>query len=142
AGTITDEPMKESAVKEVIVAQLRAGELKGALKTFETLKRPYWRAEALIEIARAQAKAGDGTAAKKTFDKAFEEAKAVEEKEGYFGNAHNACHAHIVQAMAEAGREKEAAAWAGEQTDSLLRSQALLCVAEGMALRKAAQKQG
>jgi RNA polymerase sigma factor (sigma-70 family) len=142
AKTIEDEPYQESAIQEVLTAQVRAGDLKGALKTFEGLKRPFWRAEALIEIAKAQAKSGDGAAAGKSFEKAFAEAKGVEEKEGVFGNAANACHAHIARAMAETGREKEAAAWAAEQTVPLLKAQALICVAEGMALRRETQKGG
>jgi hypothetical protein len=140
AGTITDEPLKESAIKEVLLVQIRAGDLKGALKTLEVLKRPYWRAEALMEIARVQALAGNAALARKTFTKAFEEARGVEEKEGNFGNAANACHAHILRAMAEVGQEKEAAAWAAEQTAPLLKAQALVCVAEGIALRREAKK--
>jgi len=139
AGTIEDEPGKESAIKEVVSAQLRAGDRKGALKTFEALKRPYWRAEALIEVARAQAKAGDAAAARKTFDRAFEEAKGVEVKEGHGSNADNACYASIVRGMAEAGQEKEAAALAAEQTVPLRKAQALIWVAE-VVLRKGAEK--
>ncbi len=42
--------------------------------------------------------------------------------------------------MAETGREKEAADWAARQTIPLLKAQALVCVAEGMALRRQAEK--
>jgi RNA polymerase sigma factor (sigma-70 family) len=140
AGTIKDDPIRESAVKDVLTAQLKAGDLKGARKTFEGLKRPYWRAEALIEIAKVQARAGDAAAAKESLDSAFEEAQGVEEKEGYFGNAANACLAHIAAAMAEVGRAKDAAAWAAGQSSPQLKAQALLCVAEGLALRKEAAK--
>jgi len=37
--------------------------------------------------------------------------------------------------MAEAGRAKDAADWAAGQSPALLKVQALLCVAEGLALR-------
>jgi hypothetical protein len=40
--------------------------------------------------------------------------------------------------MAEAGQEKDAAAWAAEQTVPLLKAQALLSVAEGTAVRREA----
>jgi RNA polymerase sigma factor (sigma-70 family) len=140
AAAIKNDPLREEAVKDVLAEQLKAGDVKGARKTLEGLKRPYWRAESLIAIARAQAKAGDATAARDSLDSAFEEAQGVEEKEGLFGNAANACYAHIAQAMAELGHEKDAAAWAAGQSGPLRKAQALLSVAEGMALRKEAAK--
>jgi hypothetical protein len=140
AGTIEDASQRESAIQEVVSAQVARGDLKGALNTFETLKRPYWRAQALIEIAKCQFRAGDNATAARSLDRAFEEAQGVEEREGFFGNAFNACHAHIVRAMAETGREKDAAAWANRQTTPLLKAQALVNVVEGMAKRKEAEK--
>ncbi len=140
AAAVKNDPLREEAVKDVLMEQLKAGDVKGARKTLEGLKRPYWRAESLIEIARGQAKAGDAAAAKDSLDSAFEEAQGVEEMEGLFGNAANACYAHIAKAMAELGHEKDAAAWAAGQSDPLRKAQALLSVAEGMALRKAARK--
>jgi RNA polymerase sigma factor (sigma-70 family) len=140
AATIEDESDRDSAVKDVVTAQLAAGDLKGALKTLESLKRPFWRAEALSEIAKAQTRAGDRELAGKTFSQAFDEAQSVREKEGRAGNAANACYAHIIRAMAEAGRAKDAAEWAAEQSPALLKAQALLCVVEGMALRREAEE--
>ncbi|HEV3438976.1 MAG TPA: sigma factor-like helix-turn-helix DNA-binding protein, partial [Gemmata sp.] len=140
AEAIKDESQKERALKDVVVAQLRAGDLKGALKTLEPMKRPYWRAEALAEIAKTQAKDGDSTASRKTFEKAFAEAEGVQEMEGAFGNAANACYAHIVGAMAEVGQERDAADWASLQTDPIRKAQSLLYVAQGMALRKETEK--
>jgi RNA polymerase sigma factor (sigma-70 family) len=140
AGTIEDESDKESAIKDVVTAQLGAGDLTGALKTLELLKRPYWRAEALTEIARAQSKAGDRDLAGKTFSQAFDAAASVGEKEGHFGNASNACYAHIIRAMAEVGREKDAAEWAAEQRPALLKAQALVAVVEGVESRREAEK--
>jgi RNA polymerase sigma factor (sigma-70 family) len=140
ARAIEDDSTRESAIKEVVKAQLAASDFEGAQKTFGALKRPYWRTEALIEIARVQAARGNSAAARKTFARAFAVVGAVQEKEGQFGNASNACRADILRAMAEVGREKEAAAWAAGQTEPLLKAQALLNVAEGMALRREAQK--
>jgi hypothetical protein len=140
AGAIKNDPLREEALKDVLAAQLKVGDLKGARKTLEGLKRPYWRAESLIEIARAQGRAGQAADSKESLDSAFEEAQGVEEMEGLFGNAANACYAHIAQAMAELGREKAAAAWAAGQSDPLRKAQALLSVAKGLALRKEAAK--
>src|SRR5207248_1260039 len=140
AATIDDESDRELAVKDVVTAQAGAGDLKGALKTLESLKRPYWRAEALIEIAKAQTKAGDRDLAGKTFSQAFDAAGQVREMEGRFGNASNACYAHIIRAMAEAGRAKDAADWAAEQSPALLKAQALLHVVEGMNRRAEAEE--
>jgi hypothetical protein len=140
AGAVKNDPLREEAVKGVLVEQLKAGDVKGARQTLEGLKRPYWRAEALIELARAQARGGDAAGARESLDSAFEEARGVEEKEGLFGNAANACYAHIARAMAELGHAKDAAAWAAGQSDALRKAQALLSVAEGMAQRKAAAK--
>jgi hypothetical protein len=119
----------------VVAAQAAAGDLRAALKTLEAPRRPYWRAEALIEIARAQTKAGDRDRAGETFSRACDAAGQVREMEGNFGSASNACYAHIIRVMAEAGRTKEAAEWAAEQRPALLKAQALLCVVEGLALR-------
>lgn len=140
AARIEDESTKEEAVKEVVIAQLSRGDLMGALKRVETLNRPYWRAEALSEIAKAQAKAGDNAGSRKTFDKAFASAADVQESEGQFGNAANACYAHIVRAMAEVGLGNEAARWAAEQTDTYRKAQTLLNVAEGLMARKEIEK--
>jgi RNA polymerase sigma factor (sigma-70 family) len=142
AAPIEDESDRDSVIKEVVAAQAGAGDLRAALKTLETLNRSYWRAEALIEIAKAQTKAGDRDLAGQTFSQAFDAAGKVKEMEGNFGNASNACYAHIIRAMAEAGRVKDAADWAAEQRPALMKVQALLCVVEGLALRAEAEEKG
>ena len=85
---------------------------------------------------------GDRDLAGKTFSQAFDAAAGVGDREGHFGNASNACYAHIIRAMAEVGREKDAAEWAAEQRPALLKAQALVAVVEGVESRREAEKRG
>jgi RNA polymerase sigma factor (sigma-70 family) len=136
ADAIDDAYCKGDALAEVVKAQVGAGDLKAALKTQETIEHPSSAVQALLDIAKALALAGDRDAAVGSFDKALKTAQSAGDIPGRVGNVQNACLAQRVRAMAESGLTKEAAAWAAEQTEPLLKAQALVNVVEGMAARK------
>lgn len=84
----------------------------------------------------------DGRAvADKIFQKVFQEAENVRDEELQMGNLRNAALTHIVQVQAETGAEKEALTWAVKQDSALLKTQALLGIARGLAQRQQARKQ-
>jgi hypothetical protein len=112
------------------------------MKTLAANYSSSWRAVVLVVVGRARAMAGDARGAAEAFAQAREQGLGATEREGWFANARNACLAHVARAMAESGQAKEAAAWAAEQTDPLLKAQALLSVAEGLALREEAEGPG
>jgi hypothetical protein len=51
-------------------------------------------------------------------------------------NIRNMVLSHIAEAQAETGAEKEALAWAAKQDSALLKTQALLGIAKGLAQRQ------
>jgi hypothetical protein len=144
ASAIEGEYPKGEALKEVLMAQLRSGDLKGGLQTAAAIQSVFWRVTALAEIAKAQAKAGDRAAAAETFRKAFaetgKEGENVRDEEPGRGGLRNGALCLIVRAQAEAGQEEEAITWAAKQPSPLLKAQALLSIAQGMAPRKDAEK--
>lgn len=135
--TIEQEYEKGEAMKEILTAQLRSVDLKGGLQTAAAIKSVYWRVVALGEIAKAQAKAGHRKAATSSFQKAFEvaggEGENVRNDEPGLGGLRNGALCLLVRAQAEAGEESEAFAWALKQTSPLLKAQALLGTARGIA---------
>jgi tetratricopeptide (TPR) repeat protein len=137
AEAIEGEYPKGEVLKEVLTAQLRLGDLKEGQQTAAAIKSVFWRVVALTEIAKAQAKAGDRTAAVESFRKAFAETGVeggnVRDEEPGLGGLRNVALALIVRAQAEAGEEKEAIAWAAKQSNPLLKAQALLNIARGIA---------
>jgi RNA polymerase sigma factor (sigma-70 family) len=144
AEAIEGEYPKGEAFKEVVTAQLRAGDLKGGRQTADAIKSVFWRVASLTEIAKAEAKAGDRAAAAKTFQQALDAAGKdgadVSDDAPGMSGLRNGALCLIAQARAEAGEEKEALAWAAKQSSPLLKAQALLNVARGIALRKEAEK--
>jgi hypothetical protein len=143
ADAIEERYRQGEAAKEVVLAQLGAGDVKGALQTAGVIKSIYWRVEALAEVAKAQAKT-DRVAAADTFRKAFAEAGQdgglVRDEEPGWGSLRNAAVCHLLQAQAEAGFEKEAAAYASDRDAPRLRTQALTSVARGLVARQEAEK--
>jgi tetratricopeptide (TPR) repeat protein len=140
AESISDEYPKGKAMKAMVAARLRASDPNGATKTAESIASVAWRVESLLEIAKFQAKGGDRASADKTFQKAYQEAENVRDEEAGIGNIRNAILSQIVKAQAEAGEEKKALAWTAKQTSPLLKTQALLGIAQGLAPLKEAQQ--
>jgi hypothetical protein len=134
--TIASEYVKGEALKTVVTVQLRAGERKEALKTAQSIDSVSWRVQSLLEIAKSQAKAGDRAGANKTFQKASEEAENVRDEEPGIGNIRSSILASIAKTQAEVGEEKKALAWAAKQTTPLLKTQALLSIAQGLTASK------
>jgi tetratricopeptide (TPR) repeat protein len=136
AETITGYD-KGDLLMEIVKAQLAAGDVAAALKTHERIDLAFWSVEALAAIGLRQAKNGDAAAATKTFQKAIAAATDAQDVENRAGNLYNACLAHTLRAMAEAGQGPEALAWLSRHGDTHLRAQALVSIVEGLAARKA-----
>lgn len=128
------------ALKNILTAQLQSGDLEGGSQTAESIKNVFWHVVATAEIAQAQARTGDQAPTVKTFKKALAEAGAagdkISDKEPGMEGLQSAARSRIVQAQAEAGEEQEALTWANKQPAGLLKTKALLGIAQGMAARK------
>jgi hypothetical protein len=135
AQAIEPEFKRGEALKEVVTAQLQSGDIKGGLGAADAIKHTYWRVATLAEIAQAQTRAGDRPAAAETFMRALALLDEVRDQEAGTGNLRNAAACSIVRAQAAAGEEKGAVAWAMKQ-NPLLKAQALLSIAQGIASRQ------
>jgi hypothetical protein len=140
ADTISEEYYKGEALHAIMTAHLNAGDLKTATEIAEANVSVKWRIESLLAIAKFRARKEGRAAADKIFQKLFQEAKNVRDEEPQMGNLRNAVLSYIVQAQAETGAEKEALAWAAKQDSALLKTQALLGIAKGLAQRQRAGK--
>ncbi|HEY7156402.1 MAG TPA: sigma-70 family RNA polymerase sigma factor [Gemmataceae bacterium] len=140
ADTISEEHHKGEALQEIVTVHLSAGDPKAATEIAESIESVACRIESLLEIAKFRARKEGRAAADKIFQKVFQEAKNVRDEEPQMGNLRNAVLSHIVQAQAETGAEKEALAWAVKQDSALLKTQALLGIAKGLAQRQQTQK--
>ena len=75
--TIKDAYSHTVALANIAVAQAKAGDVKGALATTQTIAYTSYLTLTLARIAWAQAEAGDLKEAKKTFAKALATSKTI-----------------------------------------------------------------
>lgn len=139
AGGIQSSYQQGDAFTRIVTRQLQAGKKDDAQMTADAIVHPSWRVSALRELGKDHARRGDHEAATKAFQRAQELANDIQDDE-HAGNQRNAALASLAQARAEAGQAREALAWAAQQTEPLLRCQAFLCVAQGLAARAAAKQ--
>jgi hypothetical protein len=113
------------ALRSIALAQVKAGDLAGALNTLATIGSAYYRVGVLTAIATRQAGAGDRTAAEKTFKEALETAQRASAPD--FGDRRvktddRAAQAEalvaVAQARAAAGDMKAALKIAAELPDT------------------------
>ncbi|HEY7158811.1 MAG TPA: sigma factor-like helix-turn-helix DNA-binding protein, partial [Gemmataceae bacterium] len=140
AEAIPEEYDKGKALNEIVIVHLNAGDLKAAMELAEATESVQWRIESLLAIAKSHARKEENAAADKIFQKVYQEAKNVRDVERRELGVRNNVLSHIVQTQAEMGAEKEALAWAAKQDSALLKAQALLGIAKGLAQRQQARK--
>src|SRR5262249_7173687 len=119
---------KVHALQGIAVGQLRAGDVKGALKTIDGVKDEESKARALMALADAQAEAGNRDGARETLEAARRVADTLRNDA-----RKEACRQDIAREAIKAGDVKPALALLQAHPENEDRAWILLDVAEAQA---------
>ena len=98
----------DHALREVVAAQVKLGDIAAALTTVDGIDTAGDRAVAYTHIAKAQAKSGDREVARKTFGTAFEAARGMANRLNRLKALRDILEAHVeVGEVAGAGKVAE-----------------------------------
>ena len=126
-----DGHQKVQVLREVVLAHIKAGELKAARKTIDAMERMLEKSEAFTAIAAAYLKAGDQGNAADAFAEAIQIIAAPdilydERGEMCAGPLHLR---EIMGRRAAAGDEKGGLEWADQQSSAFVRAVAWAAIA-------------